>query len=106
MYVVRESNHQRLTDFAEAIRRPVINAMSGEGHPCEVLTDAYFIHTSLSPLEQARVCLRGPPLAELPRPFHSDVTALLNAGVLDRSEGEGIVFPFEAVKIEFLPEAA
>lgn len=37
---------------------------------------------------------------------HSDITALLNAGVLDRSEGGGIVFPFEAVKVEFLLEAA
>lgn len=36
---------------------------------------------------------------------HSDVTALLNAGVLDRAEGGGIVFPFEAVKVEFLLEA-
>jgi hypothetical protein len=30
---------------------------------------------------------------------HGDITALLNAGVLDRDEGEGIVFPFEAVKV-------
>jgi predicted transcriptional regulator len=37
---------------------------------------------------------------------HADVTALLNAGVLDRSEDGGIVFPFEAVKVEFLLEAA
>ncbi len=37
---------------------------------------------------------------------HSDVTALLNAGVLDRVEGGGIVFPFEAVKVEFLLQAA
>jgi len=37
---------------------------------------------------------------------HSDITALLNAGVLDRAEGGGIVFPFEAVKVEFLLEAA
>jgi len=37
---------------------------------------------------------------------HSDVTALLNAGVLDRAEGGGIVFPFEAVKVEFLLQAA
>ena len=37
---------------------------------------------------------------------HSDVTALLNAGVLERSEGGGIVFPFEAVKIEFMLQAA
>ena len=37
---------------------------------------------------------------------HSDITALLNAGVLDLAEGGGIVFPFEAVKVEFLLEAA
>lgn len=37
---------------------------------------------------------------------HSDITALLNAGVLDREEGGGIVFPFEAVKVEFLLRAA
>jgi len=37
---------------------------------------------------------------------HGDVTALLNAGVLDRAEGGGIVFPFEAVKIEFVLQAA
>ena len=37
---------------------------------------------------------------------HSDVTALLAAGVVDRAEGGGIVFPFEAVKVEFLLQAA
>lgn len=37
---------------------------------------------------------------------HSDVTALLAAGVLDRAEGGGIVFPFEAVRVEFLLQAA
>ena len=37
---------------------------------------------------------------------HGDVTALLKAGVLDRAEGGGIVFPFEAIKVEFLLEAA
>lgn len=37
---------------------------------------------------------------------HSDITALLNAGVLDHAEGGGIIFPFEAVKVEFLLEAA
>ena len=37
---------------------------------------------------------------------HADVTALLNAGVLDRAEGGGIVFPFDAIKVEFLLEAA
>ena len=37
---------------------------------------------------------------------HGDVTALLAAGVLDRSKSGGIVFPFEAVKVEFLLQAA
>ena len=37
---------------------------------------------------------------------HADITALLNAGVVDRAEGGGIVFPFEAVKVEFLLQAA
>lgn len=37
---------------------------------------------------------------------HGDVAALLKAGVLARAEGGGIVFPFEAVKVEFLLQAA
>jgi predicted transcriptional regulator len=36
---------------------------------------------------------------------HSDITALLNAGVLDRADRGGVVFPFEAVKVEFLLRA-
>ena len=37
---------------------------------------------------------------------HGDITALLSVGVLSRAEGGGIVFPFEAVKVEFLLQAA
>ena len=37
---------------------------------------------------------------------HGDITALLNAGILDRAEGGGIIFPFEAVKVEFMLQAA
>jgi len=37
---------------------------------------------------------------------HGDVTALLNAGVLERTEDGRVVFPFEAVKVEFLLQAA
>ncbi|MBL8414798.1 MAG: DNA-binding protein [Propionivibrio sp.] len=37
---------------------------------------------------------------------HGDVTALLNAGVLDKTENGQIVFPYEAVKVEFLLQAA
>ncbi|MDQ2928242.1 MAG: DNA-binding protein [Pseudomonadota bacterium] len=37
---------------------------------------------------------------------HADITALLNAGIVDRAEGGGVIFPYEAVKVEFLLEAA
>jgi predicted transcriptional regulator len=37
---------------------------------------------------------------------HGDVTALLNAGVLDRGANGRIEFPYEAVKVEFLLQAA
>lgn len=40
------------------------------------------------------------------RAVHGDVTALLNAGVLDHTDDGRIVFPFEAVKVEFLLQAA
>jgi predicted transcriptional regulator len=37
---------------------------------------------------------------------HGDVTALLSAGLLNRTETGSIEFPYEAVKIEFLLQAA
>lgn len=37
---------------------------------------------------------------------HGDVTALLNAGVLGRTDDGKIIFPYEAVKVEFLLKAA
>jgi predicted transcriptional regulator len=37
---------------------------------------------------------------------HGDITALGNAGVLQRAEGGGIEFPYAAVKVEFLLQAA
>ena len=37
---------------------------------------------------------------------HSDVTALLEAGVLNRTAEGEIEFPFDAVKVEFLLKAA
>ena len=36
---------------------------------------------------------------------HSDVSALLNTGVLDRAEDGRMIFPFDAVKVEFLLQA-
>ena len=37
---------------------------------------------------------------------HGDITALLKAGVLDRVDDGRIVFPFDAVKVEFVLQAA
>jgi len=37
---------------------------------------------------------------------HGDVQALLNAGVLDKTEDGRITFPFDAVRVEFTLRAA
>jgi predicted transcriptional regulator len=37
---------------------------------------------------------------------HGDVTALIDAGLLDRAEGGGVEFPYEAIKVEFMLQAA
>ncbi|MHB1299990.1 MAG: HVO_A0114 family putative DNA-binding protein [Burkholderiales bacterium] len=37
---------------------------------------------------------------------HGDVTALLEAGVLSRTQGGRIEFPYDAVKVEFMLQAA
>ncbi|CDH44693.1 MAG: DNA-binding protein [Candidatus Competibacteraceae bacterium] len=37
---------------------------------------------------------------------HADVTALLNAGVLDKTEDGKIVFPYDAVHVDFMLKAA
>lgn len=37
---------------------------------------------------------------------HSDVTALLQAGVLDRTDSGQVEFPYEAIKVEFMLQAA
>jgi predicted transcriptional regulator len=37
---------------------------------------------------------------------HGDVTALLEAGILNRTEKGGIEFPYDTVKVEFLLRAA
>ena len=37
---------------------------------------------------------------------HGDITALLTAGLLNRVADGGVEFPYEAVKVEFLLQAA
>ena len=40
------------------------------------------------------------------KPVHTDLSALLSAGVLSRTESGQVEFPYEAVKVEFLLQAA
>ncbi len=61
IYVIRERNHERLAEFAGNSCRPVVNALSSQGHPCEVLTDAYYVNQAIASIQQARICLWGPP---------------------------------------------
>ena len=60
IYVIRESNHDRLTEFANASHRPVVNAMTSLGHPCEVLTDAFSIEKTIGQLSRTKITLWGP----------------------------------------------
>ncbi|MGB3121607.1 MAG: hypothetical protein WBE58_22475 [Verrucomicrobiales bacterium] len=39
-------------------------------------------------------------------PVHGDVRALLNAGLLDKAEEGKIVFPYDAIHVDFLVKAA
>jgi ornithine carbamoyltransferase len=60
LYVVRDSNHERLNEFANASQRPVVNAMTALGHPCEVLTDAFSIEKNVGALANIQMTLWGP----------------------------------------------
>lgn len=60
LYVVRYHDHERMKAFSNASRRPVINAMSSLEHPCEALSDAYWFHTVVKPLDTANIVLWGP----------------------------------------------
>lgn len=60
LYVIRDSHHERLREFAEASRRPVINAMSSLSHPCEVLTDAFYLQQTFDDIRKVNILLWGP----------------------------------------------
>ena len=52
------------------------------------------------------LCGAGPVSIRDVKAVHSDVTALLSAGLLNRTKTGNIEFPYEAVKVEFLLHAA
>ncbi len=61
VFVIRDSNHAAICKFAEVSTKPVINAMSQAGHPCEVLTDAFFLNKHFGSIRNIRIALWGPP---------------------------------------------
>ena len=75
LYVIRNADHERLEAFAKASSRPVINAMSASGHPCEVLTDAFYLNSRFSSLKHVRICLWG-PTTNVFRSWHELATVL------------------------------
>jgi len=59
LYIVRYHDHDRMKAFSDASQLPVINAMSSLEHPCEALSDVYWFHTTVKPLDQASIVLWG-----------------------------------------------
>jgi predicted transcriptional regulator len=51
------------------------------------------------------LCGAGPVSIRDVKAVHSDVTALLSAGLLNRTKTGNIEFPYEAIKVEFLLHA-
>lgn len=76
---------QLLWKVLTAKRWKILRAMAGQG--------------ALSIREVARRVQRDV------KAVHGDVTALIDAGVLDRSD-RGVVFPYDAVHVDFTLEAA
>ena len=60
LYIVRYHDHDRMKAFADVSQRPLINAMSSLEHPCEAISDVYWFHTTVKPLDQASIVLWGP----------------------------------------------
>lgn len=79
MYVIRDNNNQKMTDFASATTKPVINAMSSEAHPCEVLTDAYYLTTKFQAIQDIRILLWG-PVTNVFKSWHS-LSKVLNLNI-------------------------
>lgn len=61
IFIIRDSDHQKLASFAQYSAKPVINAMTSEEHPCEVLADAYSIKTNKNELSELLFVIIGVP---------------------------------------------
>jgi ornithine carbamoyltransferase len=59
MYVIRESDHVAIETFAHASQHPVVNAMSAQEHPCEILSDAFYLQKRFGSLQGLKFCIVG-----------------------------------------------
>jgi ornithine carbamoyltransferase len=57
--VIRTSNHDAVVELAAAAQVPVINAMTGTGHPCEVISEAFTVRERLGSLDGLHVTFVG-----------------------------------------------
>ena len=88
LYVIRYHDHDRLISFSDASRRPIINAMSSLEHPCEALSDAYWFHTTVKPLNQANIVLWGPTTNVLNSWGNVARTCGANVDLIDKASNE------------------
>lgn len=60
LYILRDRDHERMAAFAASSAKPVINAMTAQAHPCEVLADLYSIQKEKGDVRRLRYCILGP----------------------------------------------
>jgi ornithine carbamoyltransferase len=56
---IRTSDHDAVTKLAAASQVPVINAMTGAGHPCEVISEAFTVYERRHSLDGLRLAFVG-----------------------------------------------
>lgn len=57
--MLRASTHSHLTDLAKAATVPVINGLTDQTHPCQVLADIQTFEEQVGPIEEAAVAWVG-----------------------------------------------
>ncbi|MBB3113262.1 ornithine carbamoyltransferase [Paenibacillus phyllosphaerae] len=58
--IVRHPHHERIAELAAVSSIPVVNAMSSEGHPCEILADLYALRALRPHYRSLRYTFVGP----------------------------------------------
>lgn len=57
--VIRTFEHQDLVDFANNSEIPVINGLTDQGHPVQILSDLFSIHEKLGRIENVKIAYVG-----------------------------------------------